>query len=205
MSCSSQEGSPQCFCSQHHRLRAPEHGCACDRAGEIIPQAVCSRYGLVIGAASSWLVRGLMLVCAPIAWPLSKLLDLTLGRDKTVRCGIKKYNKQPCENKNKIDFKSNGACLVTANFKFCVPTFQCCRKFPDTADVVILLEMIGAVSAGTVQTGAAEGIRGHPFRRGRHGRRLPDGGRGRSNPWRTGSDTQNGAPCAHAAGQGELR
>ena len=36
-------------------------------------QAVCSRYGLHIGAAASWFVRLLMWVCAPIAYPLAKV------------------------------------------------------------------------------------------------------------------------------------
>mmetsp|Transcript_1813 Transcript_1813/g.5272 ORF Transcript_1813/g.5272 Transcript_1813/m.5272 type:complete len:559 (-) Transcript_1813:404-2080(-) len=49
--------------------------------GEIIPQAVCSRYGLAVGSYSAWLVRILMFVCFPVAWPISKLLDYLLGSD----------------------------------------------------------------------------------------------------------------------------
>ncbi|XP_039035775.1 DUF21 domain-containing protein At4g14240-like isoform X2 [Hibiscus syriacus] len=40
--------------------------------GEIIPQAVCSRYGLAIGANFVWLVRILMIICYPIAYPIAK-------------------------------------------------------------------------------------------------------------------------------------
>ncbi|XP_027106101.1 DUF21 domain-containing protein At4g33700 isoform X1 [Coffea arabica] len=47
--------------------------------GEIIPQAVCSRYGLAIGAAVSPFVRVLVWICSPVAYPISKLLDLLLG------------------------------------------------------------------------------------------------------------------------------
>lgn len=49
--------------------------------GEVLPQAVCSRYGLAVGSYSAWLVRILMIVCWPIAWPISKLLDYLLGAD----------------------------------------------------------------------------------------------------------------------------
>ncbi|PKI44846.1 DUF21 domain-containing protein At2g14520-like isoform X1 [Punica granatum] len=47
--------------------------------GEIIPQAVCSRHGLAVGAAVAPLVRILVCICFPIAYPISKLLDFLLG------------------------------------------------------------------------------------------------------------------------------
>ncbi|XP_023529506.1 DUF21 domain-containing protein At2g14520 isoform X2 [Cucurbita pepo subsp. pepo] len=47
--------------------------------GEIIPQSVCSRYGLAIGSTVAPFVRVLVWICFPIAYPISKLLDFLLG------------------------------------------------------------------------------------------------------------------------------
>jgi len=52
--------------------------------GEIIPQAVCSRHGVAIGAALAPIVRALMWLFAPITWPLGKLLDCVLGHEDVV-------------------------------------------------------------------------------------------------------------------------
>lgn len=49
--------------------------------GEIIPQAVCSRYGLLVGAYSAWFVNLLMIITLPLSWPIAKLLDLLLGSE----------------------------------------------------------------------------------------------------------------------------
>ncbi|XXG83445.1 hypothetical protein AAC387_Pa10g1197 [Persea americana] len=51
--------------------------------GEVIPQAICTRYGLAVGANCVWLVRLLMILCFPIAYPIAKLLDYLLGHDES--------------------------------------------------------------------------------------------------------------------------
>ncbi|CAA6654130.1 unnamed protein product [Spirodela intermedia] len=51
--------------------------------GEVIPQAICSRYGLTVGASCAWVVRILMVVCYPIAFPIGKILDCVLGHNQS--------------------------------------------------------------------------------------------------------------------------
>lgn len=42
---------------------------------EIIPQSICSRHGLRLGAYTSWLIKFFMVVFLPVAWPLAFILD----------------------------------------------------------------------------------------------------------------------------------
>ncbi|XP_074579308.1 DUF21 domain-containing protein At4g14240-like [Curcuma longa] len=51
--------------------------------GEVIPQAICTRYGLAVGANLVWLVRILMIICYPIAYPVGKILDCALGHNES--------------------------------------------------------------------------------------------------------------------------
>ncbi|KAF8409965.1 hypothetical protein HHK36_002484 [Tetracentron sinense] len=52
--------------------------------GEILPQAVCTRYGLTVGATMAPFVRVLLLLFFPIAYPISKMLDWMLGEGHAV-------------------------------------------------------------------------------------------------------------------------
>jgi metal transporter CNNM len=49
--------------------------------GEIIPQSVISRHGLYFGARTAWFTKIAIVLCWPIAYPVSKILDHFLGHE----------------------------------------------------------------------------------------------------------------------------
>lgn len=60
--------------------------------GEILPQAICVRYGLCIGAWMAPCVSVLMYILSPVAWPSAYLLDKWLGTDHGIvykKAGLK--------------------------------------------------------------------------------------------------------------------
>ncbi|KAG7672261.1 hypothetical protein Ndes2526B_g06751 [Nannochloris sp. 'desiccata'] len=46
---------------------------------EVVPQAICKKYGLQIGASLAWLVHIMMFITWPVSYPIGKLLDWSLG------------------------------------------------------------------------------------------------------------------------------
>merc|ERR1712147_351483 len=49
--------------------------------GEIIPQALCSRHGLAVGAKTLIITKFFMAITSPLSFPISKILDCILGEE----------------------------------------------------------------------------------------------------------------------------
>ncbi|PPD72714.1 hypothetical protein GOBAR_DD30379 [Gossypium barbadense] len=82
--------------------------------GEILPQAVCTRYGLKVGAAMAPFVRVLLCLFLPISYPISKVLDWMLGKGHAALL-------RRAELKTFVDFHGNEVSDSTWNvegFKF---------------------------------------------------------------------------------------
>ncbi|KAL1546736.1 DUF21 domain-containing protein [Salvia divinorum] len=70
--------------------------------GEILPQAICTRYGLTAGATAAPFVQLLLWVFFPIAYPISKILDWMLGKGHAALL-------RRAELKTFVDFHGNEA------------------------------------------------------------------------------------------------
>ncbi|KAG9147078.1 hypothetical protein Leryth_005322 [Lithospermum erythrorhizon] len=70
--------------------------------GEILPQAICTRYGLTVGATMTPVVHLLLWLFFPVSYPISKVLDWMLGKGHAALL-------RRAELKTFVDFHGNEA------------------------------------------------------------------------------------------------
>jgi len=81
--------------------------------GEVIPQAICSRYGLMIGGKTILITKLLMLITSPIAWPISKILDRILGKEEETVYNRKSLLEMLTITQNETDMKKEEINILT--------------------------------------------------------------------------------------------
>jgi len=88
--------------------------------GEIVPQAACNRYALVIGAHSIWIVRVLMVLMLPATYPIAKLLDWILGDELGTIYSSTELNKliRIHITKAESDLKKDAGTIMTGALTF---------------------------------------------------------------------------------------
>ncbi|KII69775.1 Metal transporter CNNM2 [Thelohanellus kitauei] len=85
--------------------------------GEVIPQSICARYGLLIGAKTRYFTWSVICLTCPVCYPLGKLLDFVIGNDTPTvynRLQLLEVVKQNAEG----NLEADEACIIYGALKF---------------------------------------------------------------------------------------
>ena len=120
--------------------------------GEILPQSLCSRHGLAIGAYTIWLTKLFMLITSPLSYPLSKLLDFILGTeigtvyDKQKLLELIKVTENLTDlEKDEVNMVQGALVLSRKNVKDVMTSLEDCYMLP--LDRVLDFETVSEIKA----------------------------------------------------------
>ncbi|KPJ02267.1 Metal transporter CNNM2 [Papilio xuthus] len=125
---------------------------------EITPQAICARHGLFIGAKSIWIMKIVMGICAPLAWPTSKLLDYFLGEEigthynrERLKELVKVTNHVNDLDKEEVNIISGALDLRKKTVKDVMTKLKDCYMLPITSvlDFETMSEIVKSVASKT--------------------------------------------------------
>ncbi|EFO94212.1 hypothetical protein CRE_30436 [Caenorhabditis remanei] len=107
--------------------------------GEILPQSICVKYGLAVGANTVFITRFFMFILFPITWPLGKILDKYAGVDIDV------VNRSRMVEMLKMNMENEACDIDLSTLKIAIGAMELTKKsvrdvMTDIDDVFMLSE-----------------------------------------------------------------
>ncbi|CCD65954.2 Metal transporter cnnm-2 [Caenorhabditis elegans] len=107
--------------------------------GEILPQSICVKYGLAVGANTIFITKFFMFLLFPITWPLGKILDKYAGVDIDV------VNRSRMVEMLKMNMENDACDIDLSTLKIAIGAMELTKKsvrdvMTDIDDVFMLSE-----------------------------------------------------------------
>ncbi|EGT59196.1 hypothetical protein CAEBREN_17320 [Caenorhabditis brenneri] len=107
--------------------------------GEILPQSICVKYGLAVGANTIYITKFFMIILFPITWPLAKILDKYAGVDIDV------VNRSRMVEMLKMNMENEACDIDLSTLKIAIGAMELTKKcvrdvMTDIDDVFMLSE-----------------------------------------------------------------
>ncbi|CAI2355845.1 unnamed protein product [Caenorhabditis sp. 36 PRJEB53466] len=107
--------------------------------GEILPQSICVKYGLAVGANTIYITKFFMFVLFPVTYPLAKILDKYAGVD------IDLVNRSKMVEMLKMNMESGACDIDLSTLKIAIGAMELTKKsvrdvMTDIDDVFMLSE-----------------------------------------------------------------
>ncbi|UMM43130.1 hypothetical protein L5515_018731 [Caenorhabditis briggsae] len=107
--------------------------------GEILPQSICVKYGLAVGANTIFITKFFMIILFPLTWPLGKILDKYAGVDIDV------VNRSRMIEMLKMNMENEACDIDLSTLKIAIGAMELIKKsvkdvMTDIDDVFMLSE-----------------------------------------------------------------